>query len=53
MPPNQGDSNVQPPEMNKVGIPTVKNDSSAVKKKGCCKSCTDKIILTLENLFEK
>jgi len=52
MPPQEG-----PPEtiydMNKVDDVKVKNDSSAKENPGCCKQCTDKIILTLENLFAK
>ena len=46
-----------PPEtiydMNKIEDVKVKNDSSVEKNPGCCKQCTDKIILSLENCFAK
>lgn len=55
MPPNKGEKHTAiPDDMNKVGDPEVKNDSESVKKNdGCCKSCTNKIILTLENCFAR
>lgn len=40
-------------EMNKVDNEkvVVKNDSSVAPNDGCCKKCTDRIILALEDFF--